>query len=130
MEHTSEIDRDNAIPLSGVEIEEACGLANANTIEQYIEPAELAHHRRHSRINRAPVAHVEPERHSAPTRGADLRGRCLRRRDIYIGAEHRCTFAAKTAGASATNPATSAGYKDALSLDTAHLNLPILRTGL
>jgi hypothetical protein len=83
MEHAGQVDRDDAIPFSGIEVEKGGGLTNADAVEEHIQSAEFTDRRRNRGIDGRAVAHVEAERRSASAGRANSRGGRLGRRAIY-----------------------------------------------
>src|SRR5437764_1277401 len=129
MEHPGQIDRDNAVPSCRFEVEKGGGLADANAVEQKVEPAEFAHRRSNCGIDRRAVADIEAERRSPAANGADLRSGGLGRGCIDIGTDYPRPFSPETERARPADPAARAGNQRNLSRDPPHVSLPMCSTG-
>src|SRR5271155_1627999 len=124
MEHPRQIDCDEAVPSGGVEVEKGGGLADADAIEQHVEPAEFAPRRRNRGVDRRAVDDVEAERRSAAAGRANLRRGRLGRGGIDIGTDHRCAFTPETERARSADPAARTSNERDLSLDPPHVTPP------
>ena len=106
MEHAGQVDRDDALPFSGIDVEKGGGLTDADAVEEYIQSAEFAHRRRNRGVDERAVAYIEIKRRSASAGSANLRGGRLGRGGIDIGADHRCAFTSETESTRPADPAT------------------------
>src|SRR5437764_1114645 len=69
VKHARQVDRDDAVPSLGIDIQEIEPVADPGRFEHDIKPPEFAHHRGNHPIDRHPVAHVE-SRHTCPPAGS------------------------------------------------------------
>src|ERR1700730_10821942 len=106
MEHAGQVDRDDALPFSGIDVEKGGGLTDADAVEEYIQSAEFAPRRRNRGVDEPAVAYIEIKRRSASAGSANLRGGRLGRGGIDIGADHRCAFTSETESTRPADPAT------------------------
>ena len=127
MEHPGQIDRDDAVPNGGIEIEKSGGLTDAHAVEQHVQPAEFAHRRGNRGVDRRAVAHVEAERRSTAAAGTNLRSGRLCRGSIDIGTDHRCAFTPETEGARSADTAPRTSDQRDLSRNPPHATLPDAR---
>jgi hypothetical protein len=105
MEHAGQIDRDDAVPLAGIEVEKTPAMTDPGTVEQHIEPAELAY--------------AEPDCSRAPATRANGRRGSLGQSGVNVSTGNRCTLAPETGRASAADPAGRTGDQCYLPLDPA-----------
>ena len=127
VKHAGQVDRDDAVPGLGIEIEEIEPVADPGRFEHDIEPAEFAHDGGNRRIDRRAVAHVESRRGGPPAGSADARGSSLGRRAVAVGAEHRRALARQPLGPGAADAASRSRDQRHLARDPPHAALLLCR---
>ena len=127
MEHAGQVDRDDAVPGLGIEVEEIRAVADPGAFEQHVEPAELAHRRRDRVIDRRAVAHVERLRRRRDRRRRGCAPAVASAAAASISVHRRRRALARQAlGAGAADAAARPRHQRHLALDPAHRPPPLV----
>ena len=127
VKHAGQVDRDDAVPSLGIDIQEIEPVADPGQFEHDIEPAEFAHDSGDSRIDRRTVAHVESRRGCPPAGATNPRSGSLGRRAVAVGAEHRRALACQRLGPGASDAASRSRNQRHFARDPPHAALLLSR---
>jgi hypothetical protein len=123
VKHASQIDRDDAVPGLGIDIQEIQPVADPGRFEQDIKPPEFAHHSGNCRIDCRTIADVESRRRRLPAGATNPRRGRLGRRAVAVGAEHRRALARQRLGSGASDAASRSRNQRHFACDPSHAAL-------
>ncbi len=126
VKHAGQVDRDDAVPGLGVEIEKIEPVADPGQFQHDVEPAEFAHDSGNRRIDRRAVAYVESRRGGPPAGLTNAGGNSFGRRAVAVGAEHRGALARQPFGPGAADAASRPRDQRHLARDPPHACPPVM----
>ena len=120
VKHAGQVDRDDAVPGLGIDLEEIAPMTDPGRFEHDVEPAEFAHDSGNGRIDRDTVAHVESRRGRPPAGSTNSSSGSLGRGTIAVGAEHRRALACQRLGPGAADAASRSRNQRHFARDPPH----------